>query len=69
MKTLLRVRRRGALRACVPNIWIWTSKIMPDLWLSAAVFCQINNNKKSLHPTVDTTELVLPQQLIMARTG
>ena len=30
------------------KIWIWTSKIMPDLWLSA-VFCQ--TKKKSLHPT------------------
>ena len=34
--------------ARAPKIWIWTSKIMPDLWLSA-VFCQIK--KKSLHPT------------------
>ena len=25
---------------CVPKIWNWTSKIMPDLWLSA-IFCQI----------------------------
>ena len=34
----------------LPKIWIWTSKIMPDLWLSA-VFCQIK--KKSLHPNVE----------------
>ena len=33
--------------ARVPKIWIWTSKIMPDLKLSA-VFCQIK--KESLHP-------------------
>ena len=25
---------------CVPKIWNWTSKIMPDLWLSA-IFCEI----------------------------
>ena len=30
-----------------PKIWIWTSQIMLDLWLSA-VFCQ--TQKKSLHP-------------------
>ena len=35
--------------ARVPKIWIWTSKIMPDLWFRA-VFCQLK--KKSLHPTL-----------------
>ena len=34
MKILPRIRRR------TPKIWIWTFKIMPDLWLSA-VFYQI----------------------------
>ena len=30
----------GALRSHAPKIWIWTSKIMPDVWLSS-VFCPI----------------------------
>ena len=30
-----------------PKIWIWTSKIMPDLWFSA-VFCQIKKNHFTL---------------------
>ena len=38
------------LCACAPKIWIWTSKIMPHLWLSA-IFYQIK--KKSLHPIVE----------------
>ena len=32
--------------ACALKIWIWTSKIMPDLWLSA-VFCR---TKKKITP-------------------
>ena len=40
---------------CVPKIWIWTSKIIPDLWLSA-VFCQIK--QKSLHPTQQLRQTV-----------
>ena len=39
MKTLTRVRRRA------PKFRIWTSKIMPDLWL-VALFCPI---KKKFH--------------------
>ena len=35
-----------------PKIWIWTSKIMHDLWLNA-VFCQIKN-KKLLPPSVQS---------------
>ena len=34
MKTLMRMRRRA------PKFWLRTSKIIPDLWLSA-VFCPI----------------------------
>ena len=62
MKTLPRVRRhapRVRRRApSMPKIWIWTFKIMPDLWLSA-VFCP-SKKKKSLHPTVyDSSPLVI----------
>ena len=42
MKTLTRVRRR-APRARRAEIWIWTSKIMPDLWL-VDLFCPIKKN-------------------------
>ena len=49
IKRLKLVRLLRVPCATAPKIWIWTSKIMPDLWLSA-VFCQIK--KKSLHPTV-----------------
>ena len=52
MKTMPRVRRhapRVRWRAPrMPKIWIWTFKIMPDLWLSAA-FCQTN---KKIHSTL-----------------
>ena len=58
MKTLPSMRLR-APRAPVPKIWIWTAKIMPDLWLSAD-FCQIK--KKSLHPNTHYT--VQPSRLI-----
>ena len=51
MKTLPRVRRR-ALHARAPKIWIWTSKIRPDLWLSAD-FCQ---TKKKNHSTLTNSE-------------
>ena len=47
MKTLTLVRRR-APRAL--KFWIWTSKIMPDLWL-VALFCPIKKNS-TLHPNV-----------------
>lgn len=32
-----------ALRALVLTLWIWTSKIMPDLWL-LDLFCPIKKN-------------------------
>ena len=30
-----------------PNFWIWTPKIIPDLWLNA-VFCPIKKNLSTL---------------------
>ena len=44
MKTLT-CMHRCAPRMCVPKLWIWTSKIMPDLWL-LDLFCPI---KKKNH--------------------
>ena len=35
--------------ARMPKLWIWTSKIMPDLWL-LDVFCPIKKNS-TLHPS------------------
>ena len=32
------------MKTLAPEIWFWTSKIMPDLWLSD-VFCQIQKKK------------------------
>ena len=43
------------------KIWIWTSKIMPELWLSA-VFCQIK--KKSLHPIAPMPLLYLSHEAL-----
>ena len=40
--------------ARVPKIWIWTSKIMPDLWFRA-VFCQLKKNHSTLLSTYPTT--------------
>ena len=44
MKTLMRVRWRPP-SAHAPKFWIWTYKIMPDLWL-VDLFCLI---KKKFH--------------------
>ena len=43
MKTLMHVRRHA------PKFWIWTSKIMPDLWL-VDLFCPIKKTS-TLHFT------------------
>ena len=38
-----------------PKLWIWTSKIMPDLWL-VDLFCPIKKNS-TLHPTIHYTNI------------
>ena len=49
MKTLTHVHRR-VLGARAPKLWIWISKIMPDLW-SVDLFCPIKKIS-TLHPYV-----------------
>ena len=62
MKTLMPVRQSTAH---VPKIWIWTSKIITDLWLSA-VFCLIKKIK--ITPPYCTVQTHTAQCTVQAHT-
>ena len=57
MKTLTR------LLALVPKFWIWTSKIMGDLWL-VDLFCPIKKIS-TLNPIVRSPVLRKPQHIVV----